>query len=57
MEVDQPIAALLTDLRQRGLLEDTILCGVTNSHTVSQGGRDGRDHNPHACTMFFAGGA
>ena len=58
MEVDQPIAALLTDLRQRGLLEDTILWwgGEFGRTPVSQGGRDGRDHNPHACTMFFAGG-
>ena len=58
MEVDQPIAALLTDLRQRGLLEDTILWwgGEFGRTPVSQGGRDGRDHNPHASTMFFAGG-
>ena len=58
MEVDQPIAALITDLRQRGLLEDTILWwgGEFGRTPVSQGGRDGRDHNPHACTMFFTGG-
>jgi hypothetical protein len=58
MEVDQPISALLTDLKQRGLLEDTILWwgGEFGRTPVSQGGRDGRDHNPHACTMFFAGG-
>jgi hypothetical protein len=58
LEVDQPIAALLVDLKQRGLLEDTILWwgGEFGRTPVSQSGRDGRDHNPHACTMFLAGG-
>ena len=39
-------------------MEDTILWwgGEFGRTPVSQGGRDGRDHNPHACTMFFAGG-
>ena len=57
-EVDQPIAALLTDLKQRGLLEDTLVWwgGEFGRTPVSQSGRNGRDHNPHACTMFFAGG-
>lgn len=58
LEVDQPIAALLTDLRQRGLLEDTIVWwgGEFGRTPVSQGGRDGRDHNPHAMTQWFCGG-
>ncbi|MAV37543.1 MAG: sulfatase [Planctomycetaceae bacterium] len=57
-EVDQPIWALLTDLKQRGLLEDTLVWwgGEFGRTPVSQGKRNGRDHNPHACTMFLAGG-
>jgi hypothetical protein len=57
-EVDQPISALLTDLRQRGLLEDTLVWwgGEFGRTPVSQGSRDGRDHNPHANTMWFCGG-
>lgn len=57
MEVDQPIAALLTDLKQRGLLEDTLVWwGGEFGRTPVAQGRDGRDHNPHACTMWFCGG-
>ncbi len=57
-EVDQPISALLTDLKQRGLLEDTLVWwgGEFGRTPVSQGSRNGRDHNPHACTMWFCGG-
>ncbi len=57
-EVDQPISALLTDLEQRGLLEDTLVWwgGEFGRTPVSQGSRNGRDHNPHACTMWFCGG-
>ena len=57
-EVDQPIAALLTDMRRRGLLEDTIVWwgGEFGRTPVSEGGRDGRDHNPHAMTQWFCGG-
>ena len=56
-EVDQPIAALITDLQQRGLLEDTLVWwgGEFGRTPVSQGGT-GRDHNPHAFTHFLAGG-
>lgn len=57
MEVDQPIAALLTDLKERGLLEDTLVWwGGEFGRTPVAQGRDGRDHNPHACTMWFCGG-
>ena len=58
LEVDQPIWALLSDLKQRGLLDDTLVWwgGEFGRTPVSQGKRDGRDHNPHACTMFLAGG-
>lgn len=57
-EVDQPIAGLLTDLQRRGLLEDTLVWwgGEFGRTPVSQGKRDGRDHNPHAATMWFCGG-
>ncbi|MFM1871715.1 MAG: hypothetical protein RL398_1137 [Planctomycetota bacterium] len=56
-EVDQPIAALISDLEQRGLLEDTLVWwgGEFGRTPVSQGG-NGRDHNPHAFTHFLAGG-
>jgi hypothetical protein len=57
LEVDQPIAALLTDLKQRGLLEDTLVLwgGEFGRTPVAQGG-DGRDHNPQGYTMWLAGG-
>jgi len=55
-EVDQPIAALLTDLKARGLLESTlIICGGEFGRTSDSQGSDGRDHNPHAFTTWFAG--
>ncbi|MBL8725516.1 MAG: DUF1501 domain-containing protein [Planctomycetes bacterium] len=56
-EVDQPIAALLTDLQQRGLLEDTLVWwGGEFGRTPTSEGGNGRDHNPHAFTHFLAGG-
>jgi Protein of unknown function (DUF1501) len=58
-ESDQPIAALLTDLKQRGLLESTLVvcCGEFGRLPVSQkGAKPGRDHNPHAFTAWLAGG-
>ncbi len=57
LEVDQPIAALLTDLKQRGLLEETLVLwgGEFGRTPVAQGG-DGRDHNPQGYTMWLAGG-
>jgi hypothetical protein len=57
-EVDLPIAGLIRDLRDRGLLEDTLVVwgGEFGRTPVSEGSRDGRDHNPHACSMFLAGG-
>ncbi len=55
--VDQPIAALLTDLKQRGLLEDTlVLWGGEFGRTPVAEGKDGRDHNPHGFTWWLAGG-
>ncbi|MBM3457993.1 MAG: DUF1501 domain-containing protein [Armatimonadetes bacterium] len=56
-EVDQPIAALLRDLKQRGLLEDTLVWwGGEFGRTPTAQGGDGRDHNPHAFSMWLAGG-
>ena len=56
-EIDRPTVALLDDLERRGLLDETIVVwgGEFGRTPVSQGGRDGRDHNPHACTMWMAG--
>jgi hypothetical protein len=55
--VDQPIAALLKDLKQRGLLEETLVvwCSEFGRTPNSQGGK-GRDHNPLGYTMWMAGG-
>ena len=56
-EVDKPIAGLLTDLKQRGLLEDTlVLWGGEFGRTPTAQGSNGRDHNPHGFTMWLAGG-
>jgi Protein of unknown function (DUF1501) len=57
-EVDRPIAGLLTDLKRRGLLEDTLVWwgGEFGRTPTAQGNRDGRDHNPHAFSMWLAGG-
>ncbi len=59
--VDQPIAALIADLKQRGLLESTLIvwCGEfgrTPDNGVRGGTAYGRDHNPNAMTMWLAGG-
>ena len=55
--MDQPAAALLKDLKARGLLEDTIVIWTTEFGRMpcSQGGK-GRDHNPFAFTSWLAGG-
>ncbi len=56
-EVDLPIAGLLTDLKGRGLLEDTlVLWGGEFGRTPVAQGTDGRDHNPEGFTMWLAGG-
>ena len=56
-EVDRPIAGLLRDLKQRGLLEDTlVLWGGEFGRTPTAQGTDGRDHNPQGYTMWLAGG-
>lgn len=57
MEVDLPIAGLLRDLKQRGLLDDTlVLWGGEFGRTPTAQGDDGRDHNPHGFSMWLAGG-
>lgn len=54
---DQPTAALLKDLKQRGLLERTlVIWGGEFGRTPMTEGADGRDHNPYGFTMWFAGG-
>ena len=56
-EVDRPIAGLLRDLKSRGLLEDTlVMWGGEFGRTPTLQGKDGRDHHPHAFTMWLAGG-
>ncbi len=54
---DQPIAALLGDLKQRGLLDETLVIWAGEfGRTPFAQGRDGRDHNPMGFTVWMAGG-
>jgi len=62
-EIDQPIAALLTDLKQRGMLDETLILwggefGRTPSVELGGGGESklGRDHNHYGFTVWMAGG-
>jgi hypothetical protein len=57
-ETDQPIAALLADLEQRGLLDSTLVIwgGEFGRLPIVQKGGTGRDHNPLAFTVWMAGG-
>lgn len=55
--VDQPIGALLADLKARGLLDSTlVIWGGEFGRTSDSQGSLGRDHNPNAFTMWMAGG-
>ena len=60
--VDRPISALITDLKQRGLLDETLVVwmgefGRTPDNGVRGGGKAyGRDHNPNAMAVWLAGG-
>lgn len=58
LATDQPVAALLTDLKRRGLLDETLVVwgGEFGRTPVSQKGSRGRDHNATGFTMWFAGG-
>jgi hypothetical protein len=57
-EIDKPIAALLSDLEQRGLLDETLVVwgGEFGRQALVQGAGDGRDHNPKGFTYWLAGG-
>ena len=56
-QVDQPIAALITDLKARGLFQDTlILWSGEFGRTPFSQGSDGRDHNPTGFSVWMAGG-
>ena len=62
-EIDQPIGALLKDLKQRGMLDDTLVIwggefGRTPTVEVGDSGKSkmGRDHNPYGFSMWLAGG-
>jgi hypothetical protein len=58
-ETDKPLAGLLTDLAQRGLLDETLVIwgGEFGRLPIAQKGqKPGRDHNPHAFTFWLAGG-
>lgn len=58
-ETDRPVAGLLEDLAQRGMLEDTLViwCGEFGRLPIAQTGKKpGRDHNPHCFGAWLAGG-
>jgi uncharacterized protein (DUF1501 family) len=59
-ETDKPIAALIKDLKQHGLLETTLLIWMgefgRTPDTPAEQKTKGRDHNPGAMTIWFAGG-
>ena len=58
-EIDRPVAGLIRDLKDRGLLDETLVLwgGEFGRTPCCQGDRrDGRDHNPAGFTMFMAGG-
>ena len=55
--VDQPIAALILDLKNRGLLDETLIVwGGEFGRTPTSEGAKGRDHNNHGFSMWLAGG-
>ena len=57
-DTDQACAALVQDLKQRGMLDETLVVwgGEFGRTPMVQGGNDGRDHHPNAFTMWLAGG-
>jgi uncharacterized protein (DUF1501 family) len=57
-KTDRACAALVKDLKQRGLLKDTLVIwgGEFGRTPMVQGGNDGRDHHPNCYTMWLAGG-
>jgi Protein of unknown function (DUF1501) len=57
LATDQPIAGLLTDLKARGLLDETlVIWGGEFGRTPAAQGTDGRDHHPYGFTIWLAGG-
>jgi Protein of unknown function (DUF1501) len=55
-QVDKPIAGLVTDLKQRGLLKDTLVVwGTEFGRTPGAQGADGRDHHPYGFSIWLAG--
>jgi hypothetical protein len=58
LKTDQAAAALIKDLKQRGMLDDTLVVwgGEFGRTPMVQGGDDGRDHHPNCFTMWLAGG-
>jgi hypothetical protein len=57
LATDRPVAGLIRDLKQRGMLEDTLIVwGGEFGRTPVVQGKDGRDHNPQGFTMLMAGG-
>lgn len=57
-DTDQASAALIADLKQQGLLDETLVIwgGEFGRTPMVQGGNDGRDHHPNSFTMWMAGG-
>jgi hypothetical protein len=57
LNVDQPVAALLKDLKQRGMLEETLVVFATEFGRTPglEGAASGRDHHPHGFTVWLAG--
>ncbi|MGE3317292.1 MAG: DUF1501 domain-containing protein [Planctomycetaceae bacterium] len=57
LEVDRPIAGLIRDLKQRGLLDETLVVwGTEFGRTPGAQGADGRDHHPYGFSIWMAGG-
>jgi hypothetical protein len=57
MQVDRPVAGLLQDLKQRGMLDETLVVFATEfGRTPGSQGSDGRDHHPHGFSIWMAGG-
>jgi len=58
LDTDRACTALVKDLKQRGLLDQTLIVwgGEFGRTPMVQGGSDGRDHHPNAFTMWLAGG-
>ncbi|MSR31408.1 MAG: DUF1501 domain-containing protein [Gemmataceae bacterium] len=57
LKVDKPIAGLIEDLKRRGMFRDTLVVfGTEFGRTPAGQSNDGRDHHPHAFSMWLAGG-